>query len=566
MEKIKSPIIGVLSTAANSIWVPGLFFANIFLTGFLFGSIGIVPGYSDHLWDFANGLVGAVLFYLIARYYAKKAITLSNSQLATIYLIPPLMTAIIPGAFVWLAIDKLAGEKILRDFLFAFSSLFGQFFIYALLIGAFKYSRQLYITVAGQHHALSYIRQELATGIAESKAKLMAQIQEILNSTLNNFKAETSTEVSAGLQDIIDRAVRPLSHQIDAEASSLNRFDADLEKAKKKALKIPYIQQLKRKVPMSDAVSPLITLILYLNFVATSMVYLFGFHSLWELFAPFIAVTYLLYLGLEKVIRNRRSNIFMIFIFGVLISMLQSLVFAFISDRRAEYDQGQLQAISFTIFLLTSGSMIYSLLLRNIVENSKDAEKYNLELAKESKVIRQQLWHLYKRIARELHGNLQSKLQVAALKAENIDLQGFYADFTTAISTPVADSQPSLTETLNDLIEFWDGICHIQLNASAETLKSIENQAILSEYLLEVIREGINNAIKHAASNEISISIKLQDDLVAISIINNVNKTIENSAKTPSLGSKIFEELAASWSLDLGEKQSKFTATLFLKR
>jgi signal transduction histidine kinase len=566
MEKIKSPTFGVLSSAANSIWVPALFFANIFLTGFLFGSIGIIPGYSDHLWDFANGMIGAGLFYLISRSFAKNACNLSYSQLATIYLAPPLATAIVPGVIVWLAIDKLAGEKILKDFLFSFSSLFGQFFIYALLIGAFKYSRQLSSTVASQYQALSYIRHELATGIAESKAKLMAQIQEILKSTLSNFKAETSAEVSAGLQVIIDGAVRPLSHMIDAEASSLEQFDAELESAKKKALKVTLLQQLKRKVPISSAVSPLITLILYFNFVATSMVYLFGYQSLLQIFAPFIALSYLFYLGLEKATINRRANIFIIFICGLLISIIQSLIIGFISSRRPEYDQGQLQAISFTIFLLTSSSMIYSLLLRNIVENSNSAEKYNVELANESRVIRQQLWHLHKRIARELHGNLQSKLQVAAIKAEDIDLQGFYADFTEAISAPRDDSQPSLSETLDDLIEFWNGVCQIKLSASEETLKTIENQAILGEYLLEVIRETINNAIKHAASNEILISIELQDDLITLSVINNVQETTENSAKKPSLGSKIFEELAASWSLELGEKQSKFTATLFLNR
>lgn len=566
MAKSNSYPLAVLNAAARSIWVPIYFFANIFLTGFLFGSINIVPGYSDHLWDLIQGLLGGATFYFIAAFYARKTQFFSNGQLTLIYLVPPLINSILPGALVWAFISKPAGEKILKDFLISYSSLFGQFFIFALLVGAFKYSRNLSKSVASQYQALTYIRQELASGIAESKAKLMAQIQEILKSSSSNFKAENADEIHTGLQEIIDGAVRPLSHQIDAEATTLTKFDAEVESAKLKARKVPLREQLKRRVPLTLAVNPLITVVLYLNFVATTMVFLFGYQSLWQLFAPFIAISYLLYLGFEKLTGNRRGNIFIVLILGLLLSLTQSLVFALLSARRADYDQGQLQAISFTIYLITAGTMIYGILLLNIVENSKSAEKFNLELAKESKAVRQQLWHLHKRVARELHGSLQSKLQIAALKAENVDLQGFYVELNAAISAPELQTPASISELLNDLIEFWDGVCQIKLEASVGTLKTIENQPILSEYLYEVIRENINNSIKHAASNVISIEIKLLSDSIVLEMINNVQKTIEISAKKQSLGSKIFEELAETWSLELGEKQARFIATLLLNR
>lgn len=565
MAKSNSPITAVLNSATKSNWVPALFFTNIFFTGFLFGSHNIVPGFSDHLWDFANGLIGAGAFYLLAAFYAKKSLIFSNYQLTAIYLLPPLITALIPGAIVWMVIDKSAGKKILSDFLFSYSSLFGQFFIYSLLIGAINFSRQLNRTVASQFEALSYIRRELASGISESKTKLIEQVNEILGNSKANFEASTSEEISSGFQEIIDGAVRPLSHEIEAEATTQTRFDTEVERAKQKARKVSLKEQIKRKVPLTLAVNPLISVVLYLNFVATSMVFLFGYQSLWQLFTPFIVLSYLLYLVFEKLAVNRLYNIFKVIILGGLLSIFQSLVFAFLSARNVDYDQGQLGALSFTIFLITAGSVIYGILIHNIVENSKNAELFNLELAKESKSVRQQLWHLHKRVARELHGGLQSKLQIAALKGENVDLDKLFADFTSAISTPEIDRQTELlSESLDNLIDFWDGVCKITSNISRDTLEAIEKNPILSEYLLEIIREAINNAIKHAKSDQIEISIDMKDDLIELAVINNVHKSSSISNSNQSLGTKIFKELAESWKLEIGDKQSKFVATLSL--
>jgi nitrate/nitrite-specific signal transduction histidine kinase len=78
----------------------------------------------------------------------------------------------------------------------------------------------------------------------------------------------------------------------------------------------------------------------------------------------------------------------------------------------------------------------------------------------------------------------------------------------------------------------------------------------------EVIREAINNAIKHASATNISISISdLTGNLITLEVINNVMKSESSSSADKGLGSKIYDEICQSWKLEQGKLESTLIAT-----
>jgi nitrate/nitrite-specific signal transduction histidine kinase len=78
----------------------------------------------------------------------------------------------------------------------------------------------------------------------------------------------------------------------------------------------------------------------------------------------------------------------------------------------------------------------------------------------------------------------------------------------------------------------------------------------------QVIREAINNAIKHASATNISISISdLTGNLITLEVVNDVVKSESSASTDIGLGSKIYDEICQSWKLEQGKLQTTLTAT-----
>jgi two-component sensor histidine kinase len=93
----------------------------------------------------------------------------------------------------------------------------------------------------------------------------------------------------------------------------------------------------------------------------------------------------------------------------------------------------------------------------------------------------------------------------------------------------------------------------------------IDSSAVINECIREVIREAINNAIKHAKSSSINIQIELStDSIFHLSVINSVHQLASTSEGT-SLGSKLFNELTNSWSIEYKADSTEFRASFRFK-
>lgn len=566
MKKSTSLLPEIFKAALSYNWVPLYYFLNLFLSGFLFKDSQLIPGYSDHFYDFVIAATGAATLLIIGIRFQKRVNT--NIKIATaLYLVFGAFAATVANlSLPYLLNHGDIPKKIVDGWLLTFTSALGQIFCFTILVGTFTYARQATQLVQERRNALNYAREQIATRISESKTALISQIEQAIKPSLAGLSelSGEKSQISQGIFQVIDSVVRPLSHEIDSKSSEVNGIQIGNSHLKIK--KISLFRRINMEMPLSNAVNPFLSFATYLVFPIVSLAYLIDSTVLIRVAVPFAIFVSIFFLFFKMLARNFQSKSPLVLLVSILISALFTFIFNLLAG--AAHESALIyQSVSVSVFLLTFFPGFLEVLIHTIKVNLEDAEILNTELAKSSAQIRQQLWQLNKRVARELHGGLQSKLQVVALviqseKAEGSSaLSSIYQDFTSSLQEAI-NHKPAIStaESLKNLSEFWEGVADIKTEIEHPCAELINNDVVLSECLVEVIREAINNAVKHASATEIEISLSSLNEQVKLTVKNNVIKAKNMQNSSESLGQKIYKELATSWKLNVGDNHSIFEA------
>jgi hypothetical protein len=449
----------------------------------------------------------------------------------------------------------------------------GQMFSMALIIGAVRFSRSLNNQVADDRVALASIQVHLLQELESKKLSLFQEINQLLAPVLETIQSGISAASSTVVQTIheaIDGVVRPLSHTLDAQSETHS-----LENLKPHTIKRSFsIKSIKegstRKVDLRITVNPWLSLTVYLLFPLLSLVYLYELDAFLKIGIPFLLISGLSMFAFQKFARERKVLTYQAYLISFFMSIIQGAIFELNPAAHSDlYNQESISALTFSIIFLTFLSAIFDLNLNRIRENTVAANAINQEIAHNISVVRQRLWYIHKRLSRQIHGGLQGELQAMALQIANNKevrpegLTAFLDELNFGlVNEGFKEKSPDISEYLEELQEFWQGITAITYEVSAATSKHISSNVILLECMNEVIREAINNAIKHASATNISISISdLTGNLITLEVINNVVKSESSSSADKGLGSKIYDEICQSWKLEQGKLESTLIAT-----
>jgi signal transduction histidine kinase len=298
--------------------------------------------------------------------------------------------------------------------------------------------------------------------------------------------------------------------------------------------------------------------------------YLFSWSEAIKVFLPFLIISYLVFRLLNKALGFIQVKVFIIIFVGVIFSAMQSVQFFLIGSFQG-LDSELIATIAFSVLTLTLGSSTFQLIVSGIKHNLSNAEQINIEIAHSFSSVRKQLWRFRKNLSRELHGGLQAKLQVLALQIEK-GLEVSPASLTDVQNSlySAAESEQEvpvpITEFLSEQKEFWDGVSEINFKVSQAVIEEVDRHAVLNECIREVIRESINNAIKHAKSSQMNIELKLsRDSIVNLIVLNSTNQPI-TATSTSNLGSRLFEELTDSWDIEYRPDSTELRASFKVKQ
>jgi signal transduction histidine kinase len=170
--------------------------------------------------------------------------------------------------------------------------------------------------------------------------------------------------------------------------------------------------------------------------------------------------------------------------------------------------------------------------------------------------LRQEAWLNRKRLASVLHGPVQAALYASAMrlaqsKQISSDLiSGIEVDLNQALNKLESFGETENFDiVLAQISDVWNGVCDIQFEISEQMRVELRGTSSVAVCVLEVIREGISNAIKHGGATDIHVLVKpaSREGLILVEISN--NGRLPDADSEAGYGSQFLSEITYSWSI-----------------
>lgn len=395
--------------------------------------------------------------------------------------------------------------------------------------------KDLSIAQQATEHALEMIR-------TETRAEV--------NLLLNNAKLSAMQDPSQNnLLRIVDGNVRPLSHRLQDNFNA-NRVSLELSEIEHQAVK---------DIAIRDLLAPWLYLALSLLLTTSGSYVIFGTIGLVVNLAA-SALGFSLQFWLMHLPKLNQLKLATRLFLAILTSFIPATGYLFIpllSDTSFE----SALVISFGFFLL--GFAVTMLLyfaavrLRNIAE-------LRMVIFEQTKVVtrlQQERWVEQNRLAKFLHGIVQPKILSLALRAKHEPLtpQSIDVELTSTVKQLTLLDQSDMRDfvsQLDSLKSNWEPEVEIKLRIEQKVLELLQKDPVASSCCIEIIREGLSNAVKHADAHDITIEIHSAIEGLVLSIVHQGQLAESKSG----FGSALISEVSSGWKLSQNGKNIELLA------
>ena len=209
---------------------------------------------------------------------------------------------------------------------------------------------------------------------------------------------------------------------------------------------------------------------------------------------------------------------------------------------------------------------------------AEDRRRAMSELEREAEVaheewltqrVQQELWAANHRLARRLHGKVQSQLTAAALRLEawarhpdSSALPPVLDEVTTALGQVMTllEEQSSARPTdvegaVAAMTSVWNGVASTRLTFDADTVALLSTDPAACESVVEIVRECVGNAIRHGRAHHLSIEVGPVDCASVLVRVDDDGRGLPHPT-IPGLGSHLLDQVCLSW-----ERTSQGTGT-----
>jgi len=382
------------------------------------------------------------------------------------------------------------------------------------------------------------IRHQGEAQIDQARTDILEQIKATLKSAL------VLGSSSRDLHNAVDDLVSPLSHRL---ASEIQRFTAEPVKIKSRIQVRPVI----RAAFSETGFSPIPTATMSVLGTISSLFWAEGPIALAGAAVDFLVVFGVLELAKRLAIKGA---------FTPLAWFTAGLAAAALSDLVTNPDPLDNPLV---LLLLSINVMVPAALFAFLAAFEKQAEA-NLQLLRENlsllgletQALEQRLWIERKRLARFVHSELQSRLRAFALRlefegSEPSEAQVAQLRVECEEALVFDDETQSFERFLGIQKQLWSGVTNLGLSASRETLDLLLQDSYATGIAIELVREGITNAVKHAKSKNIVVSLRADfgfDQIGELEVeVRNDGSSLKEGPV--GMGAAIFSELAPDFSL-----------------
>jgi len=229
-------------------------------------------------------------------------------------------------------------------------------------------------------------------------------------------------------------------------------------------------------------------------------------------------------------------------------------------------------AVAFALVTLAPWAVSATLALQWLARTTevRSAETVS-ELEILTAILRRELWRERRRLALTVHGPIQSALVTAAMTMAR---PGFNADQIPGLAARLdqamahigrsAGPPPPIEVAARDLAALWIGSAEITFNDTGNVLALLGTDEALRTVVIEVMREGVSNAVRHGSADVIVISLsRPAREIMRIAILDDGDGA--PSLVTPGLGSAMLDDIAVSWSLARDGEYTRLEVDLALE-
>ena len=540
----------IASPYGRSLPVPLIFSFVNFSTGSLFPET-FVEGISIR-WLDASVLTPAVSIFLIASLFkAPQRSILFNTA---IWISAGLFSAIFPVLVVLLLTGTLS-PYLLEQVpvgLISFPLLIA---ITAIVSSGWRISRGGLRQLRVDKEILTRAREEIEENLAIARGEIYKGVEvELAKARQALVEVSDPSKLAQALFHAIDEVIRPLSHKL----AGLN--------IRQRLLQIsstpPGLRYPDQRVALARLAAPPIFATLFLVFILPASFVFQGFQGFVTAFGLLMLEVSLLWVIERTAIKVLISRFLGMLTFAVL-SVTIGLLYALLMN---ESGVSPIAAGFVTTSLAVTGLMS---LVSKRLDDLQRLALVNLELQEILTLRRQEAWVTMTALAKVIHGDVQSKFLAVALRLSKAhvsesDLDQARADIDSAILS-VSNSSGLQTEPFysqfESIVEAWDGVCSIGLDAKPETLSLLDASIIGRSCAIQVISEAIANAAKHSKSPIIEVKLRHpREDLVSISISS--DGKLSDLPASKGLGSQLLDEVTSEWKLENHGDRVSLTAEI----
>lgn len=441
--------------------------------------------------------------------------------------------------------------------------------IYTVVIASFKELRETAHDLANVRHRLLAIGKRLEQDLLASKRQLQNRLTESISPVLDSIYEELRSvdpannaaieKTSANLRQAIEGIVRPLSHELGNSANfQIYNQLTSVTAIERKITFRSLADRLNRKVNLSNAFLPNQLLVFLVVFEVTSVHVISGVIDSITYAIPSAIISTLIILFAKKFTNKIRLPFYMALILAAVVNVIAALPFQFLS-KYSSLTEEVVAGLLIGVIILAVFLSYFGLLIDRRRSMLSDEQLANQELAAAVTHARNEISIVHKRTARMLHGGVQAKLQSALLRLRrspqlsNEEIQEVISDISQAkflLEKTEQSSVLTLGQGIDDLIDFWDGVCEIETNLTASIDELISNDQVTTECVIEVVREAISNAVKHDHAGCAKVDFEIADHYFQITISHKgdlIEENFNNDEK--SYGMQMIAELSNSHEL-----------------
>lgn len=417
--------------------------------------------------------------------------------------------------------------------------------------------------------ALARTEDEITVAVRAAIAPALGALDAALDRVIAD---ESSLSVVNTLSSLIDDEVRPLSHRLATQDRYVPVFSDRAREPRRVRVPLP------SRVAMSDGIRPVFVALVFFCVAAPTVVR----HSAFDIALVRLswgALVSLIVLSVLKMIVSpiHTSAIAAVVLVAGVHALAEIFFVPILQGSWLPLSQGE-RLVGVQVAMVVGAMTTIAVVVdARRLATQRELVRVVAELNNAVEMMRRRARLANTRLAHVLHGSLQGALHAAAIRLtetkhpDSVLVETIRHDIAIALERidDRAWGGANLQRTLDEIVAVWSGHRSVVAEVTPAAVAALASDTDADAATAEVVREAVNNAVRHGRARSVSIEVDMFDECenlassrhcVQLTVTDDGSGWLSDAPR--GLGTLLFDELCLTWRhIDTGGG-TQFVATV----